>query len=69
VPDHESPRLCRAAARIGSQSSAVGAIGFSSKTCLPGAKGVDRDIAMILDMGCDADDVDVRVVEQLAVIG
>ena len=54
---------------IFSQSATVLAIGFSRKTCLPACERRDRRLGVLVPHGDDRDGVDIRVGEQLAVVG
>ena len=57
------------AAIISSASASVRASGFSQITCLPADGGRDRDVAVQVVGGADADDVDVRLLDQRPVVG
>ena len=69
VADHELP-----AAFVGRRDDLVAIVdarghGLFEKDVLAGPQGVDRDVAMVVDVGDDADDVDRIVVEHPPVVG
>ena len=51
-----------------SQSAAVRAIGFSTRTCLPALRRGDGRLHMVVDMRDDADCLDGRVGQEVVVV-
>ena len=68
-PDHEQPPVASAAATIASASSAVSAIGFSRRTCLPAVERPLGDVAVERRRQADVDGVHLRIEHRRVEIG